>query len=125
MAVVLPCTTGAFKGMVMQDCLLHIRHPRRFFAEAARCVCSGGVMLMIEPWVTPWSRLIYTRLHHEPFHPEAREWEVSGSRPLSGARSALPYILFARDRLEVEREFPMWHIQTIQPIMPFRYLISG
>jgi hypothetical protein len=40
-------------------------------------------------------------------------------------RPTLYYILFARDRLEFEREFPMWYIQTIKPMMPFRYLVSG
>src|SRR5262249_31802772 len=38
--------------------------------QATRCVRSGGVVAMIEPWVTPWSRFVYTRLHHEPFQPE-------------------------------------------------------
>ena len=30
-----------------------------------------------------------------------------------------------RDRDQFEREFPMWEIRMIRPIMPFRYLISG
>ncbi len=29
---------------------------------------------MIEPWVTPWSRIIYKYLHHEPFDPHETEW---------------------------------------------------
>jgi hypothetical protein len=80
---------------------------------------------MIEPWVTPWSRLIYTRLHHEPFEPNVVEWEFPRSGPLSGANGALPFIIFERDRLQFEREFPMWQIRTIRPMMPFCYLASG
>ena len=30
---------------------------------------------MIEPWVTPWSSLIYKKLHHEPFQPRAEGWK--------------------------------------------------
>ena len=82
-------------------------------------------MAMIEPWVTPWSRFVYTRLHHEPFQPETPSWELPTSGPLSGANDALPWIIFARDRIKFEQEFPQWQIEMIKPIMPFRYLLSG
>jgi len=80
---------------------------------------------MIEPWVTPWSRFIYNRLHHEPFDPETPFWELPTGGPLSRANDALPWIIFVRDREKFEQEFPQWRIETIKPIMPFRYLISG
>ena len=85
----------------------------------------GGLVVMIEPWVTSWSTLVYTQLHHEPFDPKVKEWEFPASGPLSGENGALPYILFERDRLQFEREFPMWQIQTIKLMMPFCYLLSG
>jgi len=37
----LPFMTGSLQGIVMTDVLHHIPQPRRFFAEAARCVCPG------------------------------------------------------------------------------------
>jgi hypothetical protein len=98
---------------------------RDFFAEAGRCLQPGGVVAMIEPWVTRWSTLIYDRLHHEPFAPEAADWEFPPSGPLSGANGALPWIVFARDRLRFEREFPHLRVEAVQPFMPFRYLVSG
>ena len=82
-------------------------------------------MVMIEPWVTPWSRVIYTRLHHEPFEPETKDWEFPSTGPLSGANGALPWIVFERDRARFEQEFPQWSIELIAPLMPFRYLVSG
>ena len=80
---------------------------------------------MIEPWVTAWGRWVYTHLHHEPFLPEAPQWEFPQTGPLSGANGALPWILFERDRDRFDWEFPMWEVRSVQPIMPFRYLISG
>ena len=80
---------------------------------------------MIEPWVTAWGRWVYTHLHHEPFVPETTRWEFPQTGPLSAANGALPWILFVRDRETFEQEFPAWKVQTIHPIMPFRYLISG
>lgn len=121
----LPFAERALQAIVMIDVFHHIPQPRRFFAEATRCVRPGGVVLMIEPWVTVWSQLVYTRLHHEPFQPEAKEWEFPQTGPLSGANGALPHIIFARDRLQFEREFPMWRVHAIEPMMPFSYLVSG
>ena len=121
----LPFGARSLRAIVMTNVLHHLSQPRLFFAEATRCVRSGGVVAMIEPWVTPWSRLVYSRLHHEPFEPEAPAWELPPRGPLSGANDALPWIIFARDRLKFEQEFPQWRIELIRPIMPFRYLLSG
>ena len=121
----LPFRDGTLRGIVMTDVLHHMPQPRRFFAEMTRCVRPGGVVVMIEPWVSPWSKLIYRRLHHEPFQPEATTWEFPSSGPLSGANGALPWMIFSRDRAQFEQEFPAWHIRAIQLGLPFRYLVSG
>ena len=121
----LPFMSESLSTILMTDVLHHLPQPRQFFAEASRCVRPGGLMIMIEPWVTPWSRLVYSRLHHEPFQPETAEWTFPQQGPLSGANSALPWIIFERDRTRFEREFPQWYIHTIKPFMPFRYLLSG
>jgi SAM-dependent methyltransferase len=121
----LPFADGVLGGIVMTDVFHHVSRPRAFLAEALRCVQPGGVLAMNEPWVTSWSRLIYRHLHHEPFEPEAAEWEFCAHGPLSGANSALPWIVFERDRQRFEQEFPDWKIREIRLRMPFRYLVSG
>jgi len=121
----LPFRAGSLRGIVMTDVFHHLPQPRLFLGEAARCVRPGGVIAMVEPWVTAWSRFIYTRLHHEPFDPETALWELPASGPLSGANGALGWVIFARDRSKFEQEFPQWRIELIKPFMPFRYLVSG
>jgi SAM-dependent methyltransferase len=121
----LPFASGTLRGILMTNVLHHLRDVRRFLAEAARCLRPGGVAAMLEPWVTPWSRLVYGRLHHEPFSPDAHTWEFNGAGPLSDANSALPWILFERDRAQFEREFPELRIIAVEPCMPIRYLASG
>jgi SAM-dependent methyltransferase len=123
-AMRLPFADGSLRGIVMTDVLHHVPDVRRFFSEATRCVRAGGVIAMIEPWITSWSRFIYAR-HHEPFAPEATNWEIPASGPLSGANIALPWILFARDLSQFHQEFPAWRLKSIEPTMPFRYLLSG
>ena len=109
----------------MVDVLHHIPDSRTFLREAERCLQPGGNLIMIEPWVSSWSRQIYTRLHHEPFDPEAADWSFPTAGPLSGANGALPWIIFQRDRSVFETEYPGLRLQAIRPLMPFRYLVSG
>jgi SAM-dependent methyltransferase len=121
----LPFAAGALRGISMTNVLHHLPRPLTFFAEAARAVRPGGVVTMIEPWATPWSRWVYMRLHHEPFLPDATDWEIPAGAPLSSANGALPWILFQRDRDRFMRSAPGWRLRSIAPIMPFRYLVSG
>lgn len=121
----MPMGDASLRAIVMTDVLHHMPDARRFFAEARRCLRSGGKILMIEPWVTPWSEFVYRRFHSEPFLPEAAEWEFASGGPLTGANGALPWIVFARDRIRFEQGFPDFEIEAIRPFMPFRYLLSG
>ena len=120
----LPFSDDELDGIVMTDVLHHIPQVTRLFREAARCVKPGGQILMIEPWNTAWSRWVYRRLHSEPFDPDG-DWNIPSAGPLSGANGALPWIVFARDRLRFASEFPEWHIESIELLMPFSYLLSG
>ena len=121
----LPFADASLRGLAMVDVLHHIPGVERFFTQAARCIRPGGVITMIEPWATTWSTWVYQNLHHEPFRPDAKDWSIPASGPLSGANGALPWILFERDRDQFKAKFPALRIESIQPIMPLRYLLSG
>ncbi|MBW1742317.1 MAG: class I SAM-dependent methyltransferase [Deltaproteobacteria bacterium] len=124
-AQALPFSDNTLRAIVMTNVLHHFPRPALFFSEATRCVVPGGVVIMVEPWVTYWSRFVYGRLHHEPFDPKAADWSFPEEGPLSGANSALPWIVFDRDRSKFEQPFPEWHIQEILPMTPLVYLLSG
>jgi SAM-dependent methyltransferase len=121
----LPFRDGSLRAVVMTDVIHHLPRVQSFFAEAARCVRPDGRIVMMEPWVTVWSRVIYRYLHPEPILADAQSWDFESTGPLSGANSALPWILFCRDREQFLAEFPEWRIRTIKPMMPFRYILSG
>lgn len=120
-----PFGDAALNSIVMINTFHHLAAPETFLREAYRCLRGGGRVVMIEPWVTPWSCFVFTRLHHEPFDPEAVQWGFSPSGPLSSANGAMPWIVFRRDRRLFEERFPGFAIRHIQPFMPFRYLMSG
>jgi SAM-dependent methyltransferase len=121
----LPFADGTLRAIVMTNVMHHLPNVREFLKEATRCLRSGGKILMIEPWVTSWSKFVYTRLHHEPFEPNSAEWTFPPQGPLSGANIAMPWIVFERDRAKFEAEFPELSVEKIRPLMPFRYLVSG
>jgi hypothetical protein len=120
-----PFDDDQIKAVFMVDVFHHLPDVHRFLAQAAAKVRSGGIVAMVEPWVTPWSRLVYSRLHHEPFLPEAAGWAFPSSGPLSDANSALPWIVFERDREAFERDWPGWIMDPVDLMMPFSYLLSG
>lgn len=124
-AEVLPFSNSSLRAIAMTDVLHHISHPEKFFKEAARCVQIGGRIIMIEPWVTPWSKFIFRLFHHERFEPDSKSWETGGRGALTEANGAIPWILFNRDRHIFEEKFPEWQIYQIELFMPFRYLLSG
>jgi SAM-dependent methyltransferase len=121
----LPFAPGSLKAIVMTDVFHHIPKPESFLREAVRCLAPGGRIIMVEPWVCRWSKLVYSRFHHEPFQPQSESWDIPSTGPLSGANGALPWIVFVRDRKLLESKFPALEIETIEPMMPWRYLLSG
>ena len=121
----LPFRQASLKSIVMIDVMHHIPDSRAFLSEADRCLRPGGSIIMIEPWVSRWSKLIYRHLHHEPFDPRSEEWTFPEAGPLSGANGALPWIVFERDRGRFESEFRDLTVKEVSRFMPFRYLVSG
>jgi SAM-dependent methyltransferase len=121
----LPFGPNSLEAIIMLNTFHHIPDPARFIHEAGRCLRPGGRLCMIEPWVTAWSRLVYTKLHHEPFDPGAKSWMLPDTGPLSSANGALPWVIFERDKELFSKTFPLWREPEIQPIMPFAYLVSG
>jgi ubiquinone/menaquinone biosynthesis C-methylase UbiE len=47
----------------MTDVFHHIPKPEAFLKEASRCLRPGGRIVMIEPWICGWSKLVYGYLH--------------------------------------------------------------
>ncbi len=123
--IYMPFIEGSISAIVATDVFHHIPDPRNFLSEANRVLKKNGKIILIEPWHSSWSSMIYKRLHKEPFEPDVKEWEFSSNGPLSSSNQALPWIVFSRDRDLFHKEFPELKIAKIEPFMPFRYLLSG
>ena len=121
----LPFREKSLKGIILIDVFHHIAGVNKFLAEAARCLKPGGVVVMVEPWNSRWSRLIYQKFHHEPFDVETENWEIPSGGPLTQSNQALPWIVFERDRAIFEEEFHHLRLESVIPHTPFRYILSG
>ncbi len=120
----LPFKDNSVSVFFLQNVLHHIQDPITFFHEIKRCLINKGIIIMIEPYNSLWGRFIYKYFHHESFDVKAK-WELNGQGRLTDANSALPWIIFFRDRATFEKLFPELRIQRLVPHTPLRYLLSG
>lgn len=119
----LPFKDSSVSAFFLKDVLHHIKDPAGFFIEARRCLIPQGKIIMIEPFASFLSSIIF-RLHHESFEPRD-SWEIKKEGRLSSANLALPWIIFFRDRDLFESQFPELKIKRLIPHTPIRYMLSG
>jgi SAM-dependent methyltransferase len=90
----LPFQNGSIGAIVMLDVLHHLPKPLDFMYETARVLRPGGRLVMIEPWITALSYLLYRFLHHEQcsFQLEISQPFQEEKNALDG-NAAIPFIL--------------------------------
>ncbi|MBT3192334.1 MAG: class I SAM-dependent methyltransferase [Verrucomicrobia bacterium] len=123
-AAAMPFEPCSIDLICMINTLHHIPDVTAMLKECTRCLKPGGRVVMVEPANTPFSRLIYQNLHHEPFDPHS-DWSVPEGGPLSSSNQALPWIVFKRDRERFETTFPELELESMRLHTPLRYMLSG
>lgn len=123
-ALTMPFKNNSVDAFVMIDVFHHIHDAEKFLTEMNRCLKKKGQIIMIEPSNTLFGKIIYKYFHHEPYNPKGG-WSFVSTGPLSGANSALPWIVFFRDRKKFEKKYPHLKIMDIHAHTPFKYLLSG
>lgn len=109
----------------MLDVFHHLRRPAAFLSEASRCLRPGGVLFMVEPANTAFSRLLYKNFHHEPFDENAPWDRQDGDGHLSGSNQALAHIVFERDLARFRSGFPGLLLERTRRHTFLSYLVSG
>lgn len=123
-ATTLPFPDNYLDAIILLNVIHHISNPKNFLNECERVLKKNGIILMIEPAKTWFSKIIYKNFHHEAFD-EFADWYLKKGGRLSEANQAIPYIIFERDKNKFKKLFPNLKITKIFKFKPLHYILSG
>ena len=123
-ALKIPFNDSSVSAFFMTDTFHHLQDAQLFLTEANRVLMKNGKLIMVEPCASLWGKFIFSCFHQEPFNPQGN-WQLQEEGPLSCANTALPWIVFIRDKIKFKELFPDLEIEEITFHTPFRYLLSG
>jgi SAM-dependent methyltransferase len=92
----MPFENSSVANIVMIDVLHHLADPVRFLHEASRVLKTGGRLILLEPFPSPFSRIVYKLFHPEPFIYDIdyfSEQKVNEKHPWD-SNQAIPYLIF-------------------------------
>jgi SAM-dependent methyltransferase len=124
----LPFDKQSFDNIVLFDVFHHLERPRLFLAEAARVLHSGGQLILMEPAITPISRIFYTHFHPEPVNMSEdplADGARNPDRDPYDSNQAIPTLLFQREFDRFASAFPELKIKRCQRLSMFAYPLSG
>jgi SAM-dependent methyltransferase len=104
-AMHMPFASGSVSSLIATDTFHHLPDAEPFLEEVTRVLIDGGRLVLIEPWNNRWAKLVYQRLHPEPFVTDG-DWTTIGDGPMTRANGALPWIVFERDYERFVTQFP-------------------
>ena len=124
----LPFCNNLFSNIVLFDVLHHLQCPLLFFAEAKRVLKPGGRVIMVEPGITPISKILYKLGHEESIE---MEWnmndpcKVDVEKDPYDSNQAIPTILFKRDPQLFLKAVEGFKIYSSDWLSLFAYPLSG
>jgi SAM-dependent methyltransferase len=124
----LPFGNDKFSNVILFDVLHHLECPLIFLAEAERVLTPGGRIIMIEPGITPLSRLLYSLGHEEPvdmtWNPRVPCKPSSVKDPYE-SNQAIPTLLFKKFPHVLGESAISLNILEIRWLSLFSYPLSG
>jgi SAM-dependent methyltransferase len=126
----LPLASASCANIVGLDILHHFNRPAAVLQEVARCLKPGGRFVLVEPWITPGSRLIYTYLHQEGCDMQAAPWlnddqfSAGSAKQAFDGNPAIPYLLWRHGQQALAEAAPSLRLITLEKFSAFTYLLS-
>ncbi|MGD0092209.1 MAG: methyltransferase domain-containing protein [Planctomycetota bacterium] len=125
----LPFAEKEAGNIVAFDVLHHLQRPLHFLRQAATALQPGGRLVLCEPAVTPWARLIYS-LHHERLDTRWDLFGLDGTPPEPDpghtfANMAIPEVLFWKERARTLAAVPQLRLLSAHKFGFLLYPLTG
>lgn len=126
----LPFRSNSLGNIVVIDVLHHLMKPTLFIGEAQRVLEEGGRLIMLEPYISPGSYLIYNYFHQEDvdFTPDVFNEEMwfpeEQKTPFDG-NMAIPTQMFSKQIERFNKQFPNLNLIKKSCSDYFIYPLSG
>ncbi len=118
----LPFQAVALRNVIGVDVLHHLENIGQFLQECERVLEPGGRLVFIEPWITPFARLVW-HFHHEEcnlrINPYDQVVRDPSKDPFHG-NLALTYLAFQTYRAQFSQSFTSLRILAV---LPFSFLV--
>jgi SAM-dependent methyltransferase len=121
----LPLAAQTIDAVVGLDVLHHFARPAAFFAETARVLAPGGRLALVEPWITPFSWLIYRFFHQEDCRLGIDPWDPfpHGAKDSFDGDAAVPWRL-VRDTAAARWSALGLRAPRVRRLNAFAYLLT-
>lgn len=127
-AEAIPFGSSSLENIVLFDVLHHLENPVLFLREAGRVLVNGGRLIMMEPYVSPFSYIVYRWLHPEPLDMNADPFAVVAKNPDRrpfDANNGIPTLFFKKHLRRFRQEFPTLKVKLIERLSFLTYPLSG
>ncbi len=121
----LPFADGSVRALMLTHVFHHIPDISLFLAEAERTLKPGGVISIVDCAHTGLGRLFFGKIHPEPYNWKTERWDFPAGHTMLDSNQALTWLVFVRDRVRFERQFPALRIEGPRFLPWFSYLASG
>lgn len=114
--------------ITLTNVLHHLQDPISFLLKAREKLCTGGRIILVEPYYSRLSKLIYTKLHHEASDFSVKAPLLSNiSGPLSSANMAIPFLIFFGNKGwdKTLRPFYHWPESELFYFTALSYMVAG
>ena len=103
----IPFEKNSLANIVLVDVLHHLSNPIKFLHEAERTLSKGGRIIMVEPFPSFFSSVIYKLFHPEPF---IYDIDYFSKEPFKNKKpwesnQAIPYLIFFKYINKFNKEF--------------------
>ena len=125
----LPFRQNSLGNIIFIDVLHHLANPALFLSEAQRVLQNNGRLIMLEPYISPFSYIIYNYFHHEDVDFKIDVWNrriaLNNKKKAFDGNSAIPTIMFSKEIKKFQKEFPNLKVIKKERLTFILYPLSG